>query len=205
MVDGALGSYLWLGLYALLRDELHLHRSCGFGRLPCAMFNIGGEGQAMLGGLGVALGCLYIPWPHWSLALLGGLVAPGIFGACWAAIPAYSAGQTRQPHRDHHDHVQLYRGRFAELFLVNCCARKGRWIRRPLRFPELTCPRCMIVLAPIGIVSKAAPANVTFVAVLACFAVWVLIWRTQLGYEIRAYGHSEAARNMRVSRRRKSP
>jgi hypothetical protein len=35
------------------------------------LFNIGGEGQAQLGGLGVALACLYIPWPHWSLALVG--------------------------------------------------------------------------------------------------------------------------------------
>jgi len=31
------------------------------------LFNIGGEGQAMLGGLGVALVCLYVPWPHWTL------------------------------------------------------------------------------------------------------------------------------------------
>ena len=33
------------------------------------LFNIGGEGQATLGGLGVALVCLMIPWPHWALAL----------------------------------------------------------------------------------------------------------------------------------------
>ena len=30
------------------------------------MFNIGGEGQAMIGGLGVALVCLAVPWPHWT-------------------------------------------------------------------------------------------------------------------------------------------
>jgi ABC-type uncharacterized transport system permease subunit len=29
--------------------------------------------------------------------------------------------------------------------------------------------------------------------VLACAAVWVLIWRTRLGYEIRAFGHSGPA------------
>src|SRR6056297_2832562 len=43
----------------------------------------------MLGGLGVALACLYIPWPHWPLALLGAAVMAGIFGAAWAAIPAW--------------------------------------------------------------------------------------------------------------------
>jgi simple sugar transport system permease protein len=31
------------------------------------------------------------------------------------------------------------------------------------------------------------------VAIAACVAVWALIWHTKLGYEIRAYGHSESA------------
>ena len=30
-------------------------------------------------------------------------------------------------------------------------------------------------------------------AIIACVLVWLLIWRTKLGYEIRAYGHSESA------------
>ena len=38
------------------------------------------------------------------------------------------------------------------------------------------------------------PLNISFlIAVLACVAVWLLIWKTRLGYEIRAYGHSETA------------
>ena len=64
------------------------------------------------------------------------------------------------------------------------------------RFPEGThLPTLHDVLAPFGIsFSKAAPANITLlVAVLACVLVWVLIWRTRLGYELRAYGHSESA------------
>ncbi|MDO5643492.1 MAG: ABC transporter permease, partial [Paracoccus sp. (in: a-proteobacteria)] len=37
-------------------------------------------------------------------------------------------------------------------------------------------------------------ANITFlIALLACVAVWVLIWHTRLGYEIRAFGKSESA------------
>jgi simple sugar transport system permease protein len=39
---------------------------------------------------------------------------------------------------------------------------------------------------------RGSPANVTFfIALAACVAVWVLIWKTRLGYEIRAFGHSE--------------
>ena len=33
------------------------------------LFNIGSEGQAQLGGLGVALVCLALPWPAWWIAL----------------------------------------------------------------------------------------------------------------------------------------
>lgn len=63
-------------------------------------------------------------------------------------------------------------------------------------FPEAThLPTLHDLLAPLGIsFSKAAPANVSLlVALLAAFAVWLLIWRTKLGYEIRAFGHSDSA------------
>ena len=36
--------------------------------------------------------------------------------------------------------------------------------------------------------------NITFfIAVIACVLVWILIWRTRLGFALRAYGHSEPA------------
>ncbi len=42
--------------------------------------------------------------------------------------------------------------------------------------------------------SKSAPLNITFfVAILCCVLVYFLIWRTRLGYQIRAFGHSEPA------------
>lgn len=64
------------------------------------------------------------------------------------------------------------------------------------RFPEgATLPTLHDMLAPLGIsFSKAAPVNISlFVAVLACLIVWLLIWRTRLGYEIRALGYSQTA------------
>ena len=51
------------------------------------------------------------------------------------------------------------------------------------------------MLGVLGIpFSSAPPVNVSFlVAILACVLVWLLMWRTRLGYEIRAFGHSESA------------
>ena len=55
----------------------------------CRLFNIGGEGQAYIGGLGVflvAINVSFLPVPIvWLLAIAGAVV----FGAAWAFIPAY--------------------------------------------------------------------------------------------------------------------
>ena len=45
-----------------------------------------------------------------------------------------------------------------------------------------------------GVVYANVPANVTFfIALAACVVVWLLLWRTRLGYEIRSFGKSEKA------------
>lgn len=159
------------------------------------LFNIGGEGQALLGGLGVAIVVLYIPWPHWSLALIGATLAAAAFGAAWAAIPAYL-----QAKRGSHIVITTIMFNFIaaallNYVLVNLMRPKGSMDPASAKFPEhLHLPTLHEILEPIGIsFSKAAPANISFiVALVACVLVWFLIWRTRLGYEIRAYGHSES-------------
>ncbi len=160
------------------------------------MFNIGGEGQATLGGLGVALVCLALPWPHWALALPAAMLGGALFGAAWALIPAWL-----QAKRGSHIVITTIMFNFIgaavlNYFLVNVLRPPGQMDPATARFPEGTnLPTLHDLLAPIGIeFSRAAPVNVTFlIALLACFLVWLLIWRTRLGYEIRAFGHSEPA------------
>ncbi|MCO4838963.1 MAG: ABC transporter permease [Rhodobacteraceae bacterium] len=196
MIDGALGSTYGWGYtlyYATNFMFTGLAVSVAF---HARLFNIGGEGQAMLGGLGVALACLFIPWPHWSLGLLGAIVLAGAFGAVWAAVPAYL-----QAKRGSHIVITTIMFNFIaaavlNYMLVNVLRPKGAMDPATARFPEAVhLPSLHDILAPIGInFSKAAPANVSLlVAIIACVLVWLLIWRTKLGYEIRAYGHSESA------------
>ena len=196
MIDGALGSTYGWGYtlyYATNFMFTGLAVSVAF---HARLFNIGGEGQAMLGGLGVALACLFIPWPHWSLGLLGAIVLAGAFGAIWAAVPAYL-----QAKRGSHIVITTIMFNFIaaavlNYMLVNVLRPQGAMDPATARFPEAVhLPTLHDILAPIGIsFSKAAPANVSLlVAIIACVLVWLLIWRTKLGYEIRAYGHSESA------------
>jgi simple sugar transport system permease protein len=196
MITGALGSSYGWGYtlyYATNFMFTGLAVSVAF---HARLFNIGGEGQAMLGGLGVALACLYIPWPHWSLALLGAIICGAALGGLWALLPAYL-----QAKRGSHIVIttimfNFIAAAFLNYLLVSVLRPQGSMDPATARFPEAAqLPTLHDVLAPFGIsFSKAAPANISLlVAMLACVLVWVLIWRTRLGYEIRAFGHSDSA------------
>ena len=162
-----------------------------------ALFNIGGEGQAMIGGLGVALVCLFIPWPHWTLAIVGASIGAAIFGMIWAGLPAYL-----QAKRGSHIVITTIMFNFIaagvlNFFLVDVFKPAGSMDPASANFPASThLPTFQDIASIIGFEKafKSAPANVSFfIALLACLATWYLIWRTPLGYEIRALGKSGAA------------
>ncbi|MEL6521123.1 MAG: ABC transporter permease [Pseudomonadota bacterium] len=160
------------------------------------LFNIGGEGQAMLGGLGLALAMLYLPLPHWTLALVLAVLASALFGAAWAAIPAWL-----QAKRGSHIVITTIMFNFIAFSLLNymlsqALRPQGAMDPATAQFAESThLPTLQDIFGLFGVTMfRGAPANVTlFVALLAALGVWLLIWRTRLGYEIRAYGHSETA------------
>lgn len=196
MVKGALGSSYGWGYTLYYATNFMFTGLAVAVAFHARLFNIGGEGQAMLGGLGVALVCLYLPWPHWSLALVGASVGAALFGAAWAFLPAIL-----QAKRGSHIVIttimfNFIAAAFLNYLLVGALKPRGAMDPTTARFPaETNLPSLHDILLPLGInFSRAAPANVSFlVAVLACVLVWVLIWRTRLGYEIRAFGHSEPA------------
>jgi hypothetical protein len=80
------------------------------------LFNIGGEGQAMMGGLGAGLAAL-----AWSAQLPGWLMLPimvlsaALFGHVVGRHSGCAAGLPRQPHGHHDHHVQLHCSGVAEL------------------------------------------------------------------------------------------
>ncbi len=196
MFDGAFGSkYNWG--YTLYYATNFIFTGLAVAvAFHARMFNIGGEGQAALGGLGVALVCIFIPWPHWSLAILGAIVGSALFGAAWALIPAYL-----QAKRGSHIVITTIMFNFIASALLNYLligALKPIGMMEPAtgKFPAAThLPSFHEMLAPLGIsFSKGAPANISFlIAIAACVFVWALIWKTRLGYQIRQFGESESA------------
>ena len=159
-------------------------------------FNIGGEGQAQLGGLGVALVCLALPvWPHWSVALLAATLGAALFGAAWAAIPAWL-----QARRGSHIVITTIMFNYIAAalivyLLVEVLRPVGQMDPATARFPAGTKLPNFGELPGLNLIfSNKVPVNITFfIAVAACFGVWALLWRTRLGYAIRAFGKSESA------------
>jgi len=196
MVEGALGSSYGWG-YTLYYATNFLFTGLAFAVASHAgLFNIGAEGQAMIGGLGVALVCLALPWPHWALALPAAMLGAAVFGALWALIPAWL-----QARRGSHIVIttimfNFIAAAFLNYMLVNVLRPAGSMDPATAKFPPgAHLPTLHDLLAPFGIgFSSGAPANVSLlVAVAACGLVWLLIWRTRTGYEIRALGRSESA------------
>jgi general nucleoside transport system permease protein len=196
LIQGSLGSSYGIGFtlyYATTFVFTGLAVAIAF---HASLFNIGGEGQAALGGLGVALVCLALPWPHWSVALLAAMAGGALFGAAWAAIPAYL-----QVARGSHIVIttimfNLIGASLLNYVLVSILRPTGQMDPASARFPAGTdLPTLNDISAVFGLnLFRGAPATVTlFVALIACVLVWLLIWRTRLGYEIRAFGKSEPA------------
>ena len=162
----------------------------------CGLFNIGGEGQAYIGGLGVALVALSLdstlPW--WALFPLA-IVGAALFGAAWALIPAWL-----QATRGSHIVITTIMFNFIAaalmIYLINEYLQQGGMGGSRSRdfAPPVALPKLDWLFAPFGLDVSSTPLNiVTLLALLTAAGVWALIWRTRLGYEMRTLGTSPRA------------
>ena len=161
-----------------------------------SLFNIGGEGQAYIGGLGVGLAVLlldnYLP----AILLIPiGIAAAALFGALWAFIPAWL-----QAYRGSHIVITTIMFNFiaASLMvylLVNILIKPGNMSPETREFESAAwLPQMHELLAPFGINITNTPLNVSFImALICCVLVWIYIWKTRWGYDLRTAGQSEAA------------
>jgi simple sugar transport system permease protein len=215
MVDGAFGSASGWGYTLYYATSFIFTGLAVTVAFHGGLFNIGGEGQALLGGLGVALACLYVPWPHWSFALLGAAFMGMASGGAWAAIPAYL-----QAKRGSHIVITTIMFNYIAAalmiyLLVDYLRPQGSMDPASARFTaEVALPKFQDIpflqdlflkydaegalkLTKEGLPQyQRVPANVTFfIALGLAYVVWHMLWHTRLGYEIRAFGKQERAAN----------
>lgn len=161
-----------------------------------ALFNIGGEGQAGVAGIGVAIVCLsFLGETHWLLALPIALIAAAGFGAAWAAVPAYL-----QAKRGSHVVITTIMFNFIAAallvyLLVNVFKVDGTLSPESRRFSEGgQLPQMKEIGSWFGLKLARTPMNISFfIALGCCYLTWVFIWKSKIGYELRAFGESQDA------------
>ncbi len=160
------------------------------------LFNIGGEGQAYVGGLGVGLVALWLGGRAPFLVVLPVAILGGaVFGAAWAFIPAWL-----QARRGSHIVITTIMFNFIgsalmTYLLVNVLIKPGQQSPETREFGATAfMPAASDLLAKAGIDFSPSPLNLAFVVALGAGAlVWVLVWRTRWGYALRVAGQNQAA------------
>ena len=160
------------------------------------LFNIGGEGQAIVGGLATGLVALGgAAWlPAWLLLPLMAL-AGALGGMAWGAVPGWL-----QAWRGSHVVITTIMFNFlasalAVWLLVDYLKPAGSMAPESAPFAAAAqLPAMHRVLGAVGIDWPASPLNLSLLLALAAAAgVYLLLWRLRAGYRIRAVGSSPAA------------
>jgi simple sugar transport system permease protein len=159
------------------------------------LFNIGGEGQATIAGLGIAFAVLNLDVLPGPLLLPLGILGAALFGAAWAFLPGYL--QARRG-----SHIVITTIMFNWLatvlmvyLLVNVLREPGSMSPETRSFPEGSrIPALHEVMAAFGVTVPTSQLNLTLLlALAACVAVWLLIYRSRLGFAIRTVGANPTA------------
>jgi len=151
------------------------------------LFNIGAEGQLTLGAL--AAGCVGALWPElpWPLAPALAAMAAFFAGTVWGAIPGWLRAR-----RGSHEVINTIMLNFiaagiasyVTLYLLQNPATQN---------PETRPIGPGYHLLQFGFFNGAPVSMALPLAVVTAILVSIFLWRTVLGYELRAVGQNESA------------
>src|SRR5438270_10528073 len=192
MLMGALGSGEGLG-YTLYYATNFIFTGLAVAvAFHAGLFNIGGEGQAYIGGLGCGLAILALDryLPAWLMIPLA-IIAAALFGAAWAAVPAWL-----QAWRGSHIVITTIMFNFVAsalmvYLMVNVLIAPGSMTPQSRNFADSgKLPSVHDILAAVGITVAPSALNLSIaLAIVCCIAVWVFLLHTPWGYALRTLGH----------------
>lgn len=155
------------------------------------LFNIGGNGQAYIAGLGAAAVALALDQTHWLLVMPLAMLAAAVCGGLWAFIPGWL-----QAKRGSHVVITTIMFNFIAsaimVYMVNRVFKpadtmgpESRIIAEGGRIPQLQDFIPFFARTPVNLM--------LIVAVVALVGVYYLLWHTKFGYAIRTLGHNPTA------------
>lgn len=148
------------------------------------MLNIGGEGQLILGALAATAAILYLPdLPSWALIPLG-LGLGFLAGGLWGAVPGLLK-------------ARLQVNEILTTIMMNAIAVQALnfLLRGPLMDPEQALSGSFIPQTARFTIAADLPRLIPtrlhagfLLAIIVAILAWVLLWRTTIGFRIRAVG-----------------
>jgi simple sugar transport system permease protein len=169
----------------------------------CGLLNIGAEGQLVAAAFATAWVGLMLPgWPALIVVFLAALAAVTV-GGVWAGIPGVLKAKFGA-----HEVITTIMMNFIAVAIVSYLTqyhyrRQGDPILETLPIAEMKdgslvgphIPRMHALLAPLGInFPERLPLNLAFLlALAACALVYIFLWKTKWGYELRAVGVNPSA------------
>ena len=160
------------------------------------VFNIGGEGQAIMGGLGAGLAALAFGAVLPAALMLPLMVlAAAVFGMVWGAVPG-----ALQAWRGSHTVITTIMFNFIaaallSYLLVGGLKEPGNMTPESRAFADSArMPGMHEALAWLGVTWPRTPLNLSvLLAVAAALLVYLGLWKTRAGYALRAVGFAPDA------------
>jgi len=187
LVNGAFGSSDHLGWTLFHATPLIFTGLSVALAFHAGLFNIGAEGQLTLGALAAAaIGAFWPALPRIAAPLVAG-VAAFVAGTFWGAVPGWLRAR-----RGSHEVINTIMLNFIAAGLASYVTLYL------LKNPESQNPETRLIgagyaIPQFGIFGGAPVSAALPLALVAAGLVWVLLWRTPLGFELRAVGQSEPA------------
>ncbi|MFN8670994.1 MAG: ABC transporter permease [Candidatus Sericytochromatia bacterium] len=154
------------------------------------LFNVGGEGQLYMGAFAIALAAGYLPdslpiFITIPLCLIAGFLAGGFIGF----IPGYLKAK-----RGSHEVINTIMMNFIVMALVNYFIVNYFKVPQTLHTKEVIASSKLARLSEFVPMFKGSAANISFfIALITCVIVYIILWKTKFGYELRAVGSNPEA------------
>ena len=184
MATGAFGDIFGVGQTLMQATPIIFTSIAFLVSYKAGLFNIGAEGQFLMGAIAAAVAGIYLeglPWViHVPLVILAGMATGGI----WGLIPALLKSRF-EAHEVITTMMLSYVAQFLTSYLVNYPFKAPGWVSQTVRLPASA--ELERILPPTQLSSG------IYIAVALVVIVWFLLQRTILGFELRAIGLNPTA------------
>lgn len=184
MLMGAFGDIFGIGQTLMQATPIIFTSLAFLVSYKAGLFNIGGEGQFLMGAIAAAVTGIYLEGLpaiiHLPLTIIAGMVAGGL----WGLIPAILKARF-----DAHEVITTmmlgYVAQYLTSYLVNFPFKAPGWVSQTERLPASA--ELIRILPPTQLSSG------IFLALAVVAFVWFLLNKTILGFELRAVGLNPTA------------